>query len=385
MRYLVLIATVLGMNACANDQGTMSSAAASNTSGVSGEAVAGPSFTKQTITRLDEPWAMTFLPDGSLLVTEKAGTLRRVWPDGRKSAAIEGVPEVAYGGQGGFGDVILHPSFTYNEIIYLSYAEAGDGNVRGAAVARARLSFNGEAGELKDLEVIWRQHPKVSGRGHYGHRLVFDKDGYLFISSGDRQKFTPAQDMQSSMGKIIRLHEDGSIPKDNPFYDQGGVTAQIWSLGQRNPLGIAFDADGKLWAHEMGPAGGDELNLIIKGENYGYPIVSNGDHYDGRRIPDHDTRPEFAAPRITWTPVIAPAGFVIYSGDMFPEWRGDGFIGGLKSRALIRVEFTGENAREAERIDMGERIREVEQGPDGALWVLEDGKGARLLKLVRGS
>lgn len=373
MRYFGFFLTILVMTACANDQGGTAAAVTM---------ADGDTIERQVVASFDEPWAMTFLPDGSMLVTEKKGRLLRVWSDGRKSDPIKGVPEVDYGGQGGFGDVILHPDFSDNGIIYLSFAEAGDGDTRGAAVARAKLSLNDEGGELRDLEVIWRQQPKVEGRGHYGHRLAFDKDGYLFVSSGDRQKFTPAQDMQSSMGKILRLRDDGSTPEDNPFYDAGGVTAQIWSLGQRNPLGIAFDADGRLWEHEMGPAGGDELNLIVKGENYGYPIVSNGDHYDGRPIPDHSTRPEFRAPEITWTPVIAPAGFIIYSGDEFPQWRGDGLIGGLKSQAIIRVEFEGDTAREVERIDMGKRIREIEQGPDGAVWVLEDGKDGRLLKLT---
>jgi glucose/arabinose dehydrogenase len=188
--------------------------------------------------------------------------------------------------------------------------------------------------------------------------------------------------MGSNLGKIIRLNDDGSLPADNPFASQGGVAAQVWSLGHRNILGMAFDANGKLWAHEMGPAGGDELNLIVRGANYGYPIVSNGDHYDGRPIPDHDTRPEFAAPKVTWTPVISPAGFVIYSGSLFPQWKGSGFIGGLSSTSLVRVAFDGDSAREAERFNMGERIREVEQGPDGALWLLEDGSKARLLKLT---
>ncbi len=383
MRYFGLTLISIALAACANDNGVLAASTGSDAATGTSPAVAASVIARTTVATFDEPWAMTELPDGSLLVTEKKGQLIRVWSDGRKSSPIKGVPAVAYGGQGGLGDVILHPRFTYNGIIFISYAEAGDGNTRGAAVAKARLSVNDEGGELKDLEVIWRQYPKVSGRGHYGHRLAFDKDGYLFISSGDRQKFTPAQDMQSSMGKIIRLNEDGSVPTDNPFYDQGGVTAEIWSLGQRNPLGMAFDAEGRLWAHEMGPAGGDELNLIVKGENYGYPIVSNGDHYDGRRIPDHDTRPEFAAPLITWTPVIAPAGFVIYSGEEFPEWQGDGLIGGLKSQAIIRVECDGDTAREVERIDMGERIREIEQAADGTLWVLEDGDNARLLKLTR--
>lgn len=296
------------------------------------------------------------------------------------------MPEVAYQGQGGLGDVVLHPDFEENGWVYLSYAEAGDGDTRGAAVARAKLELDENGGgRLADLQVIWRQVPKVTGAGHYGHRIAFDKDNYLWITSGERQKFDPAQDMESNLGKIVRLHDDGSVPKDNPFSDKGGVTAQIWSLGHRNPLGLAFDAQGRLWNHEMGPQGGDELNLVEHGGNYGYPVVSQGDHYDGKPIPDHEERPEFKEPVITWVPSISPAGFVIYSGSEFPEWQGNGFIGGLASQLLVRVEFDGTTAREAARYDMGARIREVEQGPDGALWILEDereGKGGRLLKLT---
>jgi glucose/arabinose dehydrogenase len=188
--------------------------------------------------------------------------------------------------------------------------------------------------------------------------------------------------MNTNLGKIVRLNDDGTVPDGNPFADRGGVTAQIWTLGHRNLLGLAFDADGRLWNHEMGPKHGDELNLVIRGENYGYPIVSNGDHYDGTEIPDHDTRPEFAAPKAYWVPSIAPAGLIIYSGSLLPDWKGNGFIGGLASKALIRIEFEGDKAREAERFDMGKRIREVEQGPDGAIWLLEDEKGGRLLKLT---
>jgi glucose/arabinose dehydrogenase len=342
-----------------------------------------PPFETTVIGRFDEPWAMTFLPDGRLLVTEKRGALELFDVATGRSTAITGVPDVDYGGQGGLGDVVLHPDFEQNRLVYLSYAEAGDRNTRGAAVARARLELDSSGGgSLEDLTVIWRQAPKVTGRGHYGHRLAFGPDGHLFISSGERQKFDPAQDMQANLGKILRLNDDGSVPSDNPFAAEGGVTAQIWSLGHRNPLGLAFDATGRLWNHEMGPRGGDELNLVQRGRNYGYPIVSNGDHYDGRPIPDHDTRPEFEAPLITWTPVISPAGFVIYSGNEFPAWRGDGFIGGLSSKSLVRVEFDAAGAREAERFAMGQRIREVEQGPDGALWVLEDGSGGRLLRLT---
>ncbi|WP_422509418.1 PQQ-dependent sugar dehydrogenase [Stenotrophomonas sp. GZD-301] len=340
-------------------------------------------FTATAVGTFNEPWAMSFLPDGSLLVSEKRGTLKHVNPTTGTSATISGVPEVAYGGQGGFGDVLPHPDFARNQLLYVSYAEAGEGDTRGAAVARARLVLQPDgSGALQDLKVIWRQTPKVEGKGHYGHRLAFGPDGKLWITSSERQKFDPAQDMGGNLGKIVRLNDDGSVPADNPFASQGGVAAQVWSLGHRNALGIAFDARGKLWVHEMGPAGGDELNLIERGANYGYPVVSNGNHYDGREIPDHNTRPEFAAPKVTWTPVISPAGFIIYSGTLFPQWKGSGFIGGLSSTSLVRVAFDGDNAREAERFLMGERIREVEQGPDGAIWLLEDGSNGKLLKLT---
>lgn len=330
-------------------------------------------FEVAEITRFDAPWAMTFLPDGRLLVTEMAGALRLHDLTDNSTGSIRGVPEVELVSQGGLGDVILHPDFASNQMIYLSYVEADDSG-RGAAVARAHLVLDDEGGgALEDLQVIWRQVPKMSGGGHFGYRLLFDDAGKLWISSSERQEFDPAQDMNGNLGKIIRLNDDGSLPEDNPFVDQGEVAAQIWSLGHRNILGMAFDAQGRLWAHEMGPKGGDELNLIIKGENYGYPLVSNGEHYDGTPIPDHDTRPEFRAPLITWTPVISPAGLVIYDGELFPDWQGNAFIGGLSSRSLVRVALEDESAREAGRYDMQRRIREVEQGPDGALWLLEDG------------
>ena len=339
-------------------------------------------FESAAVASFNEPWAMAFLPDGSILVTEKSGRLIVVEQDGKKSAPIQGVPKVDYGGQGGLGDVIVHPNFTDNGVIYLSYVEAGSGDVRGAAVARAKLVYSSGSGTLTDLEVIWSQVPKVVGRGHFGHRMAFSPDGLLFISSGERQKFDPAQDMNQNLGKIIRLNDDGSVPSDNPFVDQGGVTAQIWSLGHRNPLGIAFDAEGRLWNQEMGPRGGDELNLVRRGANYGYPLVSNGDHYNGNPIPDHDTRPEFEAPKVWWTPVISPSGLIVYSGGLFPNWRGSAFIGGLSSEALIRIVLKDDTAREAERFSMGKRIREVEEGPGGALWILEDGSGGRMLKLT---
>ena len=376
-RLFVFFASIV-LSACGGESGPSSAAEAASQD---------RPFIATPVAILDEPWAMTFVPDGRILVTEKKGTLLVVTQDGDKSAPVSGIPEVAYSGQGGFGDVILHPEYANNGTIYLSYAEAGEDDVRGAAVMRATLTLADNGGTLSNQEVIWRQDPKVTGSGHYGHRMAFSDDGYLFISSGDRQKFTPAQDMEQNLGKIIRLNDDGSVPSDNPFADQGGVAAQVWSLGHRNPLGIAFDAGGRLWNQEMGPRHGDELNLVVRGENYGYPIVSNGNHYDGRDIPDHDTRPEFEAPKTFWVPAISPGGLMIYSGDLFPAWRGNAFLGGLSSEVLIRVEIDADTAAEAERFDMGQRIREVEQGPDGAIWLLEDeeddnGEGGRLLRLT---
>ena len=334
-------------------------------------------FLVEEVASFDQPWSMAFLPDGNFLVTEKPGKMFLMNQAGETLSEISGVPEVAYGGQGGLGDIAIHPDFNENKTVYVSFAEEGENDTRGAVVIKATLDLTEEGGALSNLEYIWRQVPKVTGRGHYAHRMAFSEDGYLFISSGDRQKFDPAQDMTSNMGKIIRLNDDGSIPTDNPFYNDGGVAAEVWSLGHRNPLGIDFDADGKLWNIEMGPRGGDELNLVLKGEDYGYPTVSNGIHYNGSNIPNHDTRPEFEEPKEWWgdgysIPVISPSSFVIYQGDLFYDWQGSGFISGLSSESLIRVQFDGDSAKEIERFDMGRRIRSVEEGPDGALWLLED-------------
>jgi glucose/arabinose dehydrogenase len=341
-------------------------------------------FATTPVAEFNEPWAMAFLPDGRLLVTEKRGALKLYSFETKQAGEVTGVPAVEYAGQGGFGDVVLHPNFAANGLVYLSYAEAGERSMAGAAVARARLVLNtAGGGELEGVSVIWRQNPKVDGRGHYGHRIAFGPDGFLYISSGERQKFTPAQDLQQNLGKIVRLNDDGSVPADNPFVERGGVTAQIWSLGHRNPLGLAFDAQGRLWNVEMGPMGGDELNLVQRGANYGYPLVSNGDHYGGANIPDHDTRPDLAAPAAFWNPVISPSSLLFYSGSEFPDWQGDALIGGLSSTSIVRIEFgAGGTAREAARYRMPQRMRALEQGPDGAIWALEDGRGGRLLKLT---
>ena len=351
-------------------------------------------FDVEVLTSFDQPWALAFLPDGRLLVTEKKGTLLLIAQDGKAFGSIRGMPDVDYGGQGGLGDIALHPDFEDNGLVYFSYAEGGVGGTRGAAVARGVLTLTDRGGNLSGFEVIWRQYPKVIGFGHYGHRLLFDDDGYLWISSGDRQKFTPAQDMQANLGKILRLHDDGSVPEDNPFVDyysqnpladDEGVYGQIWSLGHRNPLGIAIDPNGQLWVSEMGPLAGDELNRIVRGGNYGYPLVSNGKHYDGREIPDHDTRPEFNAPAAYWVPTIAPGHLMFYNGELFADWHGNALVAGLAPQTIVRIEIDGTEAREVERFNMNARIRAVVQGPAGALWVLEDERGdseGRLLKLT---
>ena len=350
-------------------------------------------FSVETVTSFDEPWAMAFLPDGRMLVTEKKGTLMLVTQSGDKTL-VQGVPDVAYGGQGGLGDVALHPDFRENGLVYLSFVEAGVEGTRGAAVGRGRINLEGRRPVIANFEVIWRQYPKLLGYGHFGHRLLFDQEGYLWVTSGDRQKFTPAQDMQASVGKVLRLNDDGSVPSDNPFVDytretplvdRAGVYDQIWSLGHRNPLGIAQDEKGNIWVIEMGPRDGDELNLIHKGKNYGYPEVSDGEHYDGRPIPNHNTRPEFEAPKISWVPAISPGHLSYVKGTAFADWEGNLLASALGSKALVRIELSGDAAKEIERYDMATRVRGALEGPDGAIWILEDERGSsegRLLKLL---
>ena len=344
---------------------------------------AGSALWSEEYAEFDEPWAMTFLPGGDMLVTEKAGKLLLVSGDGGSKVAVAGIPKVAYAGQGGLGDIVVHPEYETNQLVYFSFAEKGSSSKKGAAVAMARFSHDPVRPALKNVRIIWRQEPKTTGSGHYSHRLAFSPDGKLFITSGERQKQKPAQDWSQNLGKIIRLNPDGSVPPDNPFQDKGLLARTFWSIGHRNVLGIAFDQNGRLWTHEMGPRHGDEFNLIIAGDNYGWPLVSWGDQYSGVDIPDHDTRPEFNAPEIYWVPTVAPSGLIIYSGDLFPGWRGNAFIGGLASKSLLRIRIEGDTGEEVERFDMGKRIREVEQGPEGAIWVLEDKKGGRLLKLSR--
>ncbi len=345
------------------------------------------------MTSLEFPWGMTELPDGRWLVTEKPGRLR-VWDGDKLSEPITGVPKVAYRDQGGLLDVERDPNFESNQFVYLYFVEAAtrqtmtdpwdprlgpkpanmDHTLKGGAVARGRMVGN----RLENVRVIWRQTPKTVGRGHYGGKLAFDRGGRLFIASGDRQRFSPAQDMSGNLGKIVRINRDGTIPKDNPWPGR-----DLWSVGHRNPLGAAIDpATGKLWVHEMGPLGGDEFNGVSAKGNYGWPAVSNGDNYNLSRIPDHDTQPRFIKPALGWNPVISPSGLIFYNGDMFPKWKGHALIGGLSSMSLIRVSIKGNMLKEEERIWIGRRIRDVSQADDGSLLLLIDAKQGGMLRLA---
>lgn len=338
-------------------------------------------FVSTPVADLNEPWAIEFLPDGRVLVTEKGGTIQLVTQDGQKTQ-VAGAPEVDYFFQGGLGDIVLHPDFSDNNVIYVSYVEAGANETRGAVVARGTLNLDAPA--IENLEVIWRAFPKVDGGLHFSHRIAFDDEGHMFVSAGERNKYDPAQDLNATLGKIVRLNDDGTPAAGNPFASQGGVAAEVWSYGHRNPLGIAFDPEGRLWNVEMAPRGGDELNLVMEGSNYGYPVVSNGNHYTGEIIPDHDTdtQDRFEKPKVWWNPVISPSSMMFYTGDAFPEWQGNAFITGLSSMSIMRIVVNGDNAVEAQRFVMGRRIRGIEQGPDGNLWIIEDGPEGRLVKLT---
>ncbi|MDV3458680.1 PQQ-dependent sugar dehydrogenase [Sphingomonas sp. HF-S4] len=341
------------------------------------------SVTATPVATMASPWAMVFLPDGRLLVTEKGGTLRIVTQAGAKSAALGGVPAVAASGQGGLLDVALHPDFATNRLVYLSYAEPGTGGA-GLAVARGTLTEDTGGARLTGTVVIWQQAPKVGGSGHFGGRMAFGPTGHLFVTAGERQQGSPAQDLSKTLGKIVRLNADGTIPADNPFVGTAGARTEIWSYGHRNPYGLFFDPAGRLWENEMGPEGGDEFNLVARGGNYGWPNASNGQDYGGGNIPNHTPGDGYVAPLAWWTPVIAPGGMILYSGTLFRDWQGDAIIAGLVSQGLVRVRFTATSAAEVQRIALGQRIREVEQGPDGAIWALEDTANGRLLKLTPG-
>ena len=328
---------------------------------------------------------MDFLPGSGValtnmaLLSEREGKLWLVDTGTGKRAAVSGLPQVSVAGQGGLGDVVVHPDFAGNQRVYLSFVEKGAGGTSGAALGYGRLILGSGPPWIDGFKIIWRQSPTVSGNGHFSHRIAFGPDGLLYLTSGDRQKFTPAQDMSGNLGKVLRLTDEGLPAPGNPWATEGGVAAQFWSIGHRNLLGLAFAPDGRLWESEMGPQGGDEVNLIVAGKNYGWPKASNGSHYDGRDIPDHRAGDGYEPPKVWWNPSISPGGLIIYSGNKFAKWKGDALVPALSGEALIRIDIKGDKAVKAEQWAMNARIRAVEQGPDGSVYLLED--NGRLVRL----
>jgi glucose/arabinose dehydrogenase len=340
------------------------------------ESRGGRPFTVSTVAAFDSPWAMAFLPGSGVrmtnaaLVTERDGDLWLVDVATGSKQQVAGVPAVRVQGQGGLGEVIVHPDFAGNQRVYLSYAEPGPDGTAGAALGYGRLILGQGQPRIDGFKVVWRQ-PKVTGGGHFAHRVAFASDGTMFVTSGDRQKMTPAQDPDSDLGKIIHMTAEGQR-----------IGGHHYTMGHRNPLGIAFAPDGRLWSSEMGPRGGDEVNLIVQGRNYGWPNASYGSHYDGREIPDDHKGQGFEEPKVWWTPSISPAGLLIYTGDLFPQWKGDALIPALSGQAFIRVDLDGDSARKADHWDMGKRIRAVDQGPRGEVYLLIDEEsGGGLVRL----
>jgi len=333
-------------------------------------------FTVTQVATFEAPWAMAFLPGSGLpltnaaLVTEKGGRLWLVDVATGRKQQVSGVPPVKVAGQGGLGDVVAHPDFAGNQRVYLSFTEAGPNGTSGAALGYGRLILGQGAPRIDGFKVIWRQTPKVTGNGHFAHRIVFASDGTMFVTSGERQKMQPAQDPNSDLGKIIHMTAEGER-----------IGGHHYTMGHRNPLGIDLSPDGRLWAVEMGPKGGDELNLILPGKNYGWPEASYGSHYSGADIPDDHRSQGFEEPKVWWNPSVSPGALRIYRGRLFPNWRGDALIPALSGKAFIRVDLDGDTARKADQWDMGNRIRAVDEGPRGEVYLLEDGAGARLLRL----
>jgi glucose/arabinose dehydrogenase len=337
----------------------------------------------ETVARgLEHPWALAFLPDGRMLVTERPGRLRTVDREGRLSAPFAGVPRVFARGQGGLLDVALDPRFADSRLVYLAYAEPGEGRTAGTAVARGRLGD----GRLEDVRVIYRQQPKVRGANHFGSRLVFARGGTLFVTQGERFDYAEqAQDLSSGLGKIMRINPDGSVPRDNPFVGRAEARPEIWSYGHRNVQSAALHPEtGQLWVVEHGARGGDELNRVEAGKNYGWPVISYGVHYSWRKIGEGTAKPGMEQPVYYWDPVIAPSGMAFYTGEAFPDWRGSLLIGSLRPGLLVRLTLEGERVAREERYlaDLDERIRDVRQGPDGLLYLLTDHRDGHLLRVL---
>lgn len=371
----LLAVSFFAAQACSTDART------GNSDASSAEEAPAPEAVKHRVTEiasgLSHPWGMAFLPEGGMLVTERSGHLRMLDTDHNLSEPLKGVPEVFAKGQGGMLDVAIDPDFSENRMVYLSFSEPGKGKEAGTALGRGKLTDQG----IEDFQVIFRQEPKAEGGIHFGSRIVFH-EGHLYLTLGERNRRDLLQDLSVHLGTIVRINPDGSVPADNPFAGREGAREEIWSYGHRNVQGADIDpATGLLWVSEMGPLHGDELNLVKKAENYGWPEVSWGNEYNGDPIPDHDTRDEFVLPVTYWEPSIAPSGMTFYTGSVFPQWEGYLFIGGLQSMGLVVVKVTGESAEEVDRIDLEARTRDVKQAPDGSLYVLTDEGNGRVLRI----
>jgi glucose/arabinose dehydrogenase len=343
------------------------------------------SLNVETIARgLDHPWGLAFLPDGKMLVTERPGRLRVMTRDGKLSPPVTGVPAVRASGQGGLHDIVLDRDFASNKIVYLCYAEPASGGGR-TAMARARLS-DGEAPQLGDVKVIFRQEGPLSSGNHYGCRIVQGRDGNLWLTMGDHFTYRDeAQNLSNHIGKVVRVTPDGAVPRDNPFVGRADAKPEIWSYGHRNSQGAALHPQtGRLWEHEHGPRGGDEINVPLAGKNYGWPVIGYGIDYSGTKIHDATAKSGMEQPVKYWVPSIAPSGMAFYTADLFPAWKGSLFVGALASRLLVRLELDGEKVTREERLltDLRERIRDVRQGPDGAIWLLTDSGNGRLLRVT---
>ncbi|HTM95917.1 MAG TPA: PQQ-dependent sugar dehydrogenase [Croceibacterium sp.] len=378
---IALSLPLLAAASCGSAQSGDSAPAASASNPAPAE-TRGP-FAIAALGTFEEPWALAIEPGTNrIFITEKAGTLKVVDPATGKSAPVSGTPQVSYGGQGGFADVAFAPDYAASHTIYLSWVKADESGKRYGVVGRGTLDCADMAAcAVNGLTEIWRQSPALETFGQFAVRLAFAPDGkHLFVASGDLAKGDPAQDISNNLGAIVRLNLDGTPAAGNPLAGKGN--ADIWTYGHRNPLGLKFDASGQLWDVEHGPAGGDEINKLVPGDNYGWPVVSNGDNYNGTPIPRHPTRPEFHAPAISWNPVIAPGDMIFYSGKLWPEWKGNAIVAGLKTQALVRVKLSGDKGTEEARYDMGKRMRGLAEAPDGSIYAIEDGKGGRLLRLT---
>jgi glucose/arabinose dehydrogenase len=333
---------------------------------------------------LANPWALAFLPDGRLLVTEKPGRMRIVGKDGKLSAALAGVPAVFARSQGGLHDVVLDRGYAQNGTIYFCFAEPADGGGR-TALARAKLIADGTP-RLDDVKVIFRQEGPLSSGNHFGCRIAQGSDGNLFLTMGDHfSTRDQAQNLANHLGKIVRIRPDGSVPPDNPFVNRQGAKPEIWSYGHRNAQGAAIHPQsGKLWEHEHGPRGGDEVNIPEAGKNYGWPVIGYGIDYSGAKIHESTQKAGMEQPVKYWVPSIAPSGMTFYTGDLFPAWRGNLFVGALAGQALVRLPLDGEKVGQEERLlqELRERIRDVRQGPDGALYLATDNSSGRILRVA---